>query len=45
MDKTKICSQAILSNYGDMTSFRFGNINILCVVKSSRSLGRINIFV
>ncbi len=28
MDKTKNCSQAILSNHGDMTSFRFGNNNI-----------------
>ena len=28
MDKTKICSQAILSNHGDMTSFRYGNSNI-----------------
>ncbi len=28
MDKTNICSQAILSNQGDMTSFRFGNQNI-----------------
>ncbi len=28
MDKTKICPQAILSNHGDMTSFRYGNNNI-----------------
>lgn len=28
MDKTRICSQAILSNHGDMTSFRYGNSNI-----------------
>lgn len=28
MDKAKNCSQAILSNHGDMTSFRYGNNNI-----------------
>lgn len=28
MDKTNICSQAILSNDGDMTSFRYGSNNI-----------------
>lgn len=28
MDKTNLCSQAILSNHGDMTSFRYGNNNI-----------------
>ena len=28
MDKTNVCSQAVLSNHGDMTSFRYGNNNI-----------------
>ncbi len=28
MDITELHSQAILSNYGDMTSFRYGNNNI-----------------
>ena len=28
MDNKKLSSEALLSNYGDMTSFRYGNSNI-----------------